>query len=90
MNTPVDCHYVALSYVWQNTSVEADIRLKTSNYAQLTLEGALSCTDMPEVIWDAMVLSCDLREQYLWVDRLRIIQDDAENWDGQISAMDRI
>ena len=36
MDTPVDCHYVALSYVWQNTSVEADIRLKTSNDAQLT------------------------------------------------------
>jgi hypothetical protein len=41
-------------------------------------------------ISDAMIFTREMGEQYLWVDSLCIIQDDAEEMRTMIQAMDRI
>jgi hypothetical protein len=45
---------------------------------------------MPQTLEDALRVCEHLQEHYLWIDRLCIIQDDAEDKARQISVMDTI
>lgn len=81
--------YVALSYVWgaaralRNTN---DIR------KDLEIKGSLlkRAEELPNTIKDAISLTRQLGEQYLWVDSLCVIQDDPDDQAQQIAAMDLI
>ncbi|KAF2002859.1 HET-domain-containing protein [Amniculicola lignicola CBS 123094] len=68
--------YVALSYVWGNGPA---FRTLLSNVSDLHQPGSLSRGNpeavIPNTIRDAIQLVEELGEQYLWVDRLCIIQD---------------
>lgn len=78
--------YFTLSYVWGGVT---QLRLKKS------LKGALSArfglrefkSKIPQVIQDAMQLVQSLGEQYLWVDALSIVDDDAQDKHHQIAHM---
>jgi hypothetical protein len=50
----------------------------------------LSAADMPRTIEDAMTVCINIGIQYLWADRLCIVQDDPEDKTNQIMAMDAI
>ncbi|PYI04758.1 HET-domain-containing protein [Aspergillus sclerotiicarbonarius CBS 121057] len=67
--------YLALSYVWGQVG---GLQTENQNYQALQEEGSLSPDnpDIPRVIVDSMILTQQLHERYLWVDRLCIIQDD--------------
>lgn len=91
-NYPVE--YVALSYVWgaplTEPLTEQPFQASKSNIADLEMEGSLSRAPLPHTIRDAMEACRQLDQQYLWVDRLCIVQDDAASKHGQISRMDAI
>jgi len=79
-------HYVALSYVWGTMD-----HLKLSNETQdrLMRPGGLSdlFQDIPKTIKDAMHLTAQLGETYLWVDAICIKQDDPLDREVQIENM---
>lgn len=74
---PVNCHYVALSYVWGTNHVTAPRDL--SNWSLV-----------PTLIQDAVVATIELGYDFLWVDFYCIPQDDAVEMDRQIRNMNKI
>jgi Heterokaryon incompatibility protein (HET) len=90
--------YLALSYVWGQQSSKSSNMLETTkeNFSELTKPGALSSTTLSSqslaTVRDAISFTKAMGEQYLWVDRLCIIQDDDEHkaeqlrWMGSIYA----
>jgi hypothetical protein len=83
--------YAALSYTWGATSGMKELQLEVANKEELCIEGSLrGRSGIPDIILDAITLCADLGVQYLWIDRLCIVQDDLEAKMDQINAMDRI
>lgn len=78
---------VALSYVW---GAAATLRLKTMNQERMRTPGVLSDLSLPATISDAIDLVKACGEQYLWVDALCIVQNDAEDLEAGTYAMDLI
>ncbi|KAI1458554.1 heterokaryon incompatibility protein-domain-containing protein [Annulohypoxylon moriforme] len=94
-DSPKTHQYVALSYVWSLASSEpssaaAGLELRTDNWNDLSKAGSLSLLDLPDVIADAIRLCVTLGQQYLWVDRLCILQNDPISRGAQIQAMGQI
>ena len=81
--------YLTLSYVWGRGET---LKLVNENFAELTQENALSKYEdqIPQTIKDAMYLVPKLMDRYLWIDALCIIQDNLDDKQSQISAMDQI
>jgi Heterokaryon incompatibility protein (HET) len=81
-------HYVALSYVWGQTSL---LKCTTRNIDELKTPGALIngklSKSIPKTIRDAIELVRLLGERFLWVDCLCIVQDLESIKQGQILAM---
>ncbi|KAL2059882.1 hypothetical protein VTL71DRAFT_10037 [Oculimacula yallundae] len=86
---PQNCRYCALSYVWGQTA-EKWLTLTRGNMTLMTEKGALIDTLLPQTVKDAMQLCIDLKERYLWVDSLCIVQDDTVFQRQQINIMDAI
>jgi hypothetical protein len=87
IDAPIECQYVALSYVWGGSKF---LRLLKENKNNLSSPGALAREVVPRTIQDAMRLVKILGERYLWVDALCIIQDDDSDKLIQITQMDII
>lgn len=75
--------YLALSYTWQENTPHVDeythpLELLTSNINLLKRRDGLESgkKHLPKVIRDAMELTVATGAQFLWVDRLCIVQDD--------------
>lgn len=86
--------YLALSYVWGN--VKAYMTL-TDSIEHLQVQGCLSHNhdpplpiELPKTIRDAMSLTRDVGERYLWVDSLCIVQDDVVHKQDQLNRMSSI
>lgn len=82
--------YLALSYVWGQvptfkTTISDLPRLLSSRSLLLSPAGKL-----PRVVRDAINLTSRLDEQFLWIDALCIIQDDASVKHQQITLMAEI
>ncbi|OJZ81534.1 hypothetical protein ASPFODRAFT_37333 [Aspergillus luchuensis CBS 106.47] len=71
---PATCQYAALSYVWGITSNH--LQATTTNIDHLAKEGSLHSESLPQTIDDAIVACKKMGIDYLWVDRLCILQDD--------------
>ena len=78
--------YAALSYVWGQTET---VRTSTDNLAYLLEEGSIFARErlLPKTIRDTIGLVRLLGINYLWVDCLCIVQDDAEMKHAQIQEM---
>lgn len=74
--------------MWSSGGTD-DVRLEKHNKLRLAAPRSLTEGTLPGVIWAAISLCKELGEQYLWVDRLCIVQDDDSKL-AQIAAMDRI
>lgn len=81
------CDFVALSYVW---GADTSMITYKSNIEERRRHGSLSTSRMPQTLEDAIQVCQHLQERYLWIDRLCIIQDDAEDKARQIRSMDII
>ena len=81
--------YVALSYVWGR--IGNDLETTKSNFQELQKPGALDSQPwshrLPRTVYDALLFTRQMGEQYLWVDRLCIIQDDDKHKDKQLKSM---
>ncbi len=83
---PSGSKHVALSYVWGSS--EGHLQALRSNVSFLERTGSLSEVDLPQTIRDAMLATKKLDQQFLWVDRLCIIQDEsAETKSVQLKQM---
>lgn len=80
--------YVALSYVWGNLE-RTYLRNCKANVKMLHTPGAIRYNDseVPRTVRDAIITAINLEYQYLWVDTLCIIQDDASDKGDQIRKM---
>jgi hypothetical protein len=87
IRAPENCQYIALSYVWGGVP---QLELSEDNFEQLTQRQSLKEEYLTTTIRDAMELTRKLRERYLWVDALCIIQDSDEIRQQSIQDMGRI
>lgn len=86
----VSWNFVALSYVW-GANPNADRLICTNdNVKHLKQVGALKAETLPPSIADAIQICKNIGGNYLWVDRLCIIQNDTSHKYGQIDAMANI
>ncbi|KAF2228796.1 HET-domain-containing protein [Viridothelium virens] len=76
--------YIALSYCWG--SGPTGIRTTKASMLDHKDQG-LPIDDLPPTIRDTVRLAQKLGIQYLWIDRLCIVQDDLEDWAVQASKM---
>ncbi|KAK8140065.1 hypothetical protein PG984_000131 [Apiospora sp. TS-2023a] len=77
IETPPDCSYVSLSYVWGKPK---------PGQTPGTL-GSLAAADVPLTIRDVMKVTLRLGYRYLWIDRYCIKQDDPADKARQIMNM---
>lgn len=81
--------YVALSYMWP-MGKDNDAQLEKANLKDFEAPGGVAKISLPAIVSDAIALCKELGENYLWIDRICIVQDDAINKHDQIRGMDRI
>lgn len=81
-------HFAALSYVWGPVSHE--LVASTSNIHALETPGRLRASDVPQLVKDSIQACVAMKIQFLWIDRLCIIQDDSWMKTKQLEAMGRI
>ncbi|KAB2573853.1 hypothetical protein DBV05_g7532 [Lasiodiplodia theobromae] len=87
VETPSDCRYVALSYVWGAAKTLKHVK---ANSDALRTRESLSTPEVPGTIRDAIRLVHGTGERYLWVDALCIVQDDVRMQQTQIAQMHEI
>ncbi|KAF5676552.1 hypothetical protein FHETE_2048 [Fusarium heterosporum] len=81
--------YIALSYVWGAVS---NFRLTMANRPALLVPGSVEKVGhlIPDTIRDAIELTRRLGCRYLWVDALCLLQNDAEDLQLGVNAMDLV
>ncbi|KAK8256814.1 heterokaryon incompatibility protein-domain-containing protein, partial [Phyllosticta capitalensis] len=81
--------YTTLSHCW-GSEVDASRVLKAQSTNIRSLQVSINWTEIPPTFQDAIkitrLVSCD----YIWIDSLCIIQDDAEDWKNQATQMAQI
>ncbi|KAF4627631.1 hypothetical protein G7Y89_g10524 [Cudoniella acicularis] len=89
VEVPSSCRYLTLSYVWGSVP---NLRLTTLNKSTMMQPGILNKihTMIPRTIRDAIDLVKSLKERYLWVDALCLIQNDPEDLQIGVNVMDDI
>lgn len=70
-----DVKFVALSYVWGNTTVTEHNALLECNKSKLSAVGGLGPGNIPRVVEDSILVCQELHQPFLWVDRYCIQQD---------------
>lgn len=86
-HSPDSVTWVALSYCWGGPQHHS---LQAKNLHLYQQRGSLVDEVLPQGITDAMTLTRELGERYLWVDSLCIIQDDDKDKLHFIAAMSTI
>ncbi|KAI1461063.1 HET-domain-containing protein [Annulohypoxylon moriforme] len=88
VEAPEECPYFALSYVWgdekdpfQTTQAQLEV---------MKMPGFLKEQVLPKTIVDAMTLTKEMGVDYLWIDRLCVIQDSDADKAVQIPQMDLV
>lgn len=87
--TPVP--FVALSCIWGTSDAGSrDIKLEKTKISLLERPGSFAEIKLPRIIMHAISLCRDSGEQFVWVDRICIVQDDGDSKSAQIEAMGSI
>ena len=91
ITAPNPCRYISLSYVWGGVPL---FRLTKENKVLLSQPGSLkehsAWSYIPQTIRDAIILTQQLGERYLWIDSFCLVQDDLEDLQNGISTMDLV
>lgn len=85
---PSPCTYFALSYVWGQE--QNPLQITKQNLATLQVPTALDSQSLPQTIEDALWLTSAMGVDYLWVDRLCVIQDSDADKAIQLPQMDLV
>lgn len=83
-----ECRYIALSYVWGGPGDY--YWTTTENIKTRVHPGGLDASILPATIRDAIALTHQIGEQYIWIDALCILQDSPTDKGAQICIMDLI
>ncbi|KAF1947552.1 HET-domain-containing protein [Clathrospora elynae] len=90
VNKDYATRYVALSYVWGGVDQK---KLLMSNLNHLSTKGAFSSdglgSQLPRTISDAIQLTANIGERYLWIDALCLIQD-GPDFAAEVQSMEVI
>jgi hypothetical protein len=89
VTAPAQARYFSLSYVWGGVQ---QMQLTIENCQELSVPGALQqyWSTIPATIQDAVQFVIALKERYLWVDSLCIVQNDTVIKHNQILQMGSI
>lgn len=84
---PQPVFYAALSHCWGN-----GINIAKSHRANIAehIEKGIPVIDLPKTFRDAVHICLNLGIEYLWIDSLCIIQDDAADWHSQAARMSEV
>ncbi|KAF2998176.1 hypothetical protein E8E13_003570 [Curvularia kusanoi] len=74
--------YLALSHCWGG---KVPIQTTSENYTAM-MKG-IDFTNLPRTFQDAVSVTRDLGQRYLWIDALCIIQDDTKDWEQESGNM---
>ncbi|KAF2787744.1 HET-domain-containing protein [Melanomma pulvis-pyrius CBS 109.77] len=80
--------YLALSHRWGSPTTNTLFRTLKSNLA--TFKKAIEVAHLPKTFQQAVKISRKMNIQYLWIDSLCIVQDDAEDWDRESERMEQV
>lgn len=84
---PIGCDYISLSYVWGNTS---QFQLQSEDVDQYSNIAQVEPRHCSKSVQDAIEITRELGERYLWVDTLCIPQDNDAERKNTIHAMNHI
>ena len=76
--------YICLSYCWGNI---AEGFLTTTSGTLAQRKNRIGLDEFPQVFAEAIWIAKALDIQYLWIDSVCIVQDDAEDWARESAAM---
>jgi hypothetical protein len=82
---PKDLSYLALSYCWGSGR-----SLCTTSETIMSFRDGIEFDIVPAVLLDAAEITRELGEEYIWIDRLCIQQDDPVDWQQHALIMARI
>lgn len=82
---PPTLQYAALSYCWGSKPVGGLLRLLQSTFSGLSQEQPVG--KLPKTFRDAININQHFGLGYLWIDRLCIFQDSAEDWRREAATM---
>jgi len=80
--------FVALSHQWGSFTQHRKFCTYKKNFE--ALQRGIRVTELPKTFYDAVVVTRNLGVQYLWIDSLCIIQDDAEDWEKESTLMEQV
>ncbi|KAI0395066.1 heterokaryon incompatibility protein-domain-containing protein [Xylariaceae sp. FL0594] len=75
-------HYAALSHIWAETNP-----LRTTASTMHRHQQPMSVHELPDAFRDAAILTLLLGLDYIWIDSLCIVQDDASDWNEHAPQM---
>jgi hypothetical protein len=78
-------HFAALSYRWG-----ADSEARTLRDNPDERFGHLETSSLLKTLKDAMEITRGLNLEYIWIDRICIVQDDVDDWTEQASLIAKI
>ena len=86
-----DKDYVALSHCWGNLSEEEKRKICTTGENFRSRQKGFSINDLPRTFQDAIRVTRELGQQYLWIDSLCILQDDdKKDWKYEAKRMEDV
>lgn len=74
--------YVALSYCW---GIGQSVTTVSTNYE--AMKQGIHIAELPPTIQDAITVTRNLGQRYLWIDALCIIQDSSTDWELESARM---
>ena len=77
--------YLAMSYCWGNTTKQSQWTLRNENVENF--ERGIDVTQIPQSFRDIIKLTKALKERYIWIDALCILQDSPEDWEREAATM---
>ena len=86
-------NYIALSYCWgiirgKQKSTAGGGRTTRNNYERR--KQCFSSSELPPTIQDAIILACGLNIDYMWIDSVCIVQDEASDWLHEAGRMHEV
>ncbi|RSL49704.1 hypothetical protein CEP54_012298 [Fusarium duplospermum] len=86
LNQPVK--YAAMSHRWGSPDHHERFCTTTANIQGL--KDGFKVSDLPKTFRDAASVARGLGLEYLWIDSVCIVQDDAEDWDIESKLMEQV
>jgi hypothetical protein len=82
--------YVALSHCWGDLPAEVKETFCSSTRNISSRQEGFSINDLPKTFQDAIRVTRELGQQYLWIDSLCILQGDEEDWQRESKLMEGV